>query len=198
VDSGQVNLSSKSRATWWRGGLLIVAVGAIFAAAFGRGCDNTSNEKMQTVKIGGKYFHLEVADNDDVRMKGLGQRDHIDPDGGMLFVFNQPHESAFVMRDCPIDIDIIYLDSYSKILKFYEMKAETPRTEAEKVLSPPYPDAPKAVWSNKAYEDRLKKYDSRFPMQFAIELKGGTIPGLNLKEGEKIDLPIEALKKRAK
>ena len=78
------------------------------------------------------------------------------------------------------------------------MKKEEPRTEEEKVLSPPYPNAPKELWSNAHYEDRLKKYDSRFPMQFAIELKGGTIPGLNIKEGEKIDLPVAALKKLAK
>lgn len=200
MDSGQVNLAGKSKGVWVRGALLVLVLAAIFAAAFGRGCEDTANGKMQTVKIGGKYFHLEVADTDEVRMKGMGGRTFVEPDGGMLFVFNQPHESAFVMRDCPIDIDIIYLDQYGKILAFYEMKAEPPRTEAEKVLAPPrgMPDAPKSMWGNEAYEGRLKKYSSRFAMQLAIELKGGTIPSLNLKEGEKIDLPLDALKKRAK
>ncbi len=168
--------------------MLLGVIGAIFAVAFFRGCDTANTGKVQVVKLSGKAFHLEVADTDEVRMKGLGQRDHIEPDGGMLFVFAQPHTSAFVMRDCPIDIDIIYLDQYGKIISMYEMKKEEPRR----------PDEGKIGEVNEAYERRLKKYDSRFPLQFAIEIKGGTLPSLNLKEGEKIDLPVEALKKRAK
>ncbi|MBX3378283.1 MAG: DUF192 domain-containing protein [Phycisphaeraceae bacterium] len=201
--TGQLNLSGSdsagsTRRTLLRACLILAVIGTIFGLAFARGCDDKHDAKVQVVKIGGKTFHLEIADTDAVRTKGLGGRDFIEPDGGMLFVFTQPRVSAFVMRDCPIPIDIIYLDQYGKILTWHQMTPEPPRTEEEKVLSPPYPGAPEHTWSNAAYENRLKQYPSRFPTQFVIELKGGTIPSLNLKEGDKIDLPLAALKSRAK
>lgn len=190
--TGQVNLAGKG-GLWWRGGILILAVAAIFAVAFSRGCDDntTSSGKVQTVKIGGKTFHLEVADTDEIRMKGLGQRDHIEPDGGMLFVFDKPHTTGFVMRDCPIDIDIIYLDQYGKVITSYQMKAEKPRNEADG-------EGKVGDFGNEKYESRLKQYPSRNPTQFVIEIKGGTLPSLNIKEGEKLELPLAALKSRAK
>lgn len=167
--------------------LLLAVVGAIFAVAFLRACDTAATGNIQRVKLNGKSFFLEVADTDAVRTKGLGQRSHIDDDGGMLFVFPTPKTSAFVMRDCYVDIDIIYLDQYGKITAMYEMKKEELRR----------PDEGQLGEYSKPYEDRLKKYDSRFPTQFVIELKGGTLPSLNLKDGDKIDLPLAALKSRA-
>jgi len=138
--------------------------------------------------ISGRTFKLELALTDVVRMKGLGQRDKIAEDGGMLFGFPDAETRAFVMRDCPVDIDIIYLDGAGRILSFYEMKAEAPRGPGEGKVGD----------VNAGYEARLKKYSSRFPTQFVVELKGGTIPSLGLKTGEAIKADWESLKKRAK
>ena len=192
--TAKVDLTSGGAASGkvvFRACAILAAIGAIFTLAFFRGCDERSDGKVQTVKLGGKAFHLEVADTDEVRIKGLGQRDHIEPDGGMLFVFTTPKVSAFVMRDCAIDIDIIYLDQYGKVITTYEMKKEPARGADGK-------DEGKVGDNNLAYENRLKKYDSRLPMQYVIEIKGGTLPSLNLKEGDKIDLPLAQLKSRAK
>lgn len=185
------SLNAAGGGMWWRGGLLVVAVAAVFGVAFApKGCEDSAGGKVQTVRIGDKTFHLEIADTDAVRMKGLGQRDHIDADGGMLFVFAQPHTTSFVMRDCPIPIDIIYLDQFGKVITSYQMQPLPPRGEGEG----------KPGETNPLYEERLGKtgYPSRLPTQFVIELKGGTIPSLNLKEGQKIDLPLAALKSRVK
>jgi len=160
----------------------------LLSSAFLAGCDEQTKANVQSVKLSGKWFHLELALDDTVRVKGLGQRDHIEEDGGMLFVFTQPRETAFVMRDCPIPIDIIYLDATGRIVAMHQMQPDPPRG----------PDEGKPGEIVEKYEKRLKQYPSRFPMQMAIELKGGTLPGLKLKEGEKIDLPITDLKKRAK
>ncbi len=152
------------------------------------GCDDQANANVQSVKIGGKWFHLELALDDNVRVKGLGQRDHIETDGGMLFVFPAARETSFVMRDCPIPIDVIYLDGSGRIVAMHQMQPDPPRGA----------DEGKPGEIVEKYEKRLKQYPSRFPTQLVIELKGGTLPGLNLKEGERIDLPIADLKKRAK
>jgi uncharacterized membrane protein (UPF0127 family) len=155
-----------------------------------RGCDEKANPDIQSVKLGGKWFHLEIVDDDRERLKGLGGRDHIDPTGGMLFVFPQAHESAFVMRDCPIDIDIIFLDPTGRVTAMHQMKKEEPRKADGS-------EGQVGDMTNLAYENRLAKYSSKYPMQFAIELKGGTLPTLKVKEGDKIELPLAELKKRA-
>jgi len=196
-----LNSGKKPGSALARGTAIAVVLGLVIVLPLAmtlRGCDDTANANVQSVKIGGHWFHLEVAVDDSVRMKGLGQRTHIEDDGGMLFVFNDqfprqyPQGTAFVMRDCPIDIDIIYLDAGARITAMYHMTAEPPRG----------PDEGKAgEFDNRKYEDRLKKYPSRFAIQGAIELKGGTLDGPlkgKLKPGDKIDLPMDALKKRAK
>lgn len=165
---------------------VIAALGAVFLAS---GCDERTNDKVQSVKIGGKWFHLELAVDDATRAKGLGQRQHIEPDGGMLFVFADSQPRAFVMRDCPIPIDIVYLDANGRIVAMHEMQPEPPRGPDE---------GQPGDFTNQKYETRLKQYPSRYPSQFVIELKGGTLPGLAIKEGERIDLPIADLKKRTR
>lgn len=104
----------------------------------------------------------------------------------------------FVMRDCPIPIDIIYVDAGGRITAMYNMKPEAPRGEGEKDLNP-------LNGTNSKYESRLRKYSSRFDSLIAIELKGGTLNidgsnpgGIELKVGQKLDLDMQALRKLAK
>jgi uncharacterized membrane protein (UPF0127 family) len=166
--------------------------------AYGTSCDHSAGANVQSVKIGGEWFHLEVAGDDATRMRGLGGRTEIDKDGGMLFLFSAPHRSAFVMRDCPIDIDIIYLSPEGRVLSMYAMKAEAPRKADGSEGKAGEFGGPQGAPANN-YEERLVKYDSRYPLQFAIELRGGRLKELKVpvKEGDKIDLPLEDLKKRA-
>ncbi len=116
--------------------------------------------RRETVEIRGRRFRLEIADDNEKRIKGLSGRTEIAEDGGMLFVFPRPQQAAFVMRDCLVDIDIIFLDTFGQVLSTYEMEVEDPRRPDE---------------SEAEYEERLKKYHSRGPAQFVIELRGGTL-----------------------
>lgn len=150
------------------------------------------------VKIAGQLFTLELAIEPQVQFKGLGDRTEIKPDGGMLFAFPKAEAKAFVMRDCPIPIDIIYLDAAGRVVATYKMTPEPPRSENEKKLSPPFANAPTWTWTNDAYENRLKKYPSLFASQFVIELKANSLDALKLKKGDKVDLDVDALKKLAK
>lgn len=149
------------------------------------GCDEKASGDVVSVKLGGKVFHLELAAEDAKRMKGLGGRTQIAPDGGMLFVFADHFVTVqnFVMRDCPIGIDIIFLDRSGRIVAMHKMKAEVPRKPDESEIE---------------YETRLVRYSSRFSAQFVIELAADTLDSLNLKEGEKVDLDVAWLRARAK
>jgi uncharacterized protein len=154
---------------------------------------------IEKVTISGKTFKLELANTDETRYKGLSGRASISADGGMLFVFpaRAVMSHGFVMRDCPVPIDIIYLDLAGRIVSMHKMVPEPPRTDAEKVLTPKA-DQPAFAADNKAYENRLRQYPSRFPSQFVIELAGNTLDTLNLKNGMKIELDLDRLKKAAK
>jgi hypothetical protein len=48
------------------------------------------------------------------------------------------------------------------------------------------------------YENRLKKYSSRFPSPFVIELAAGTIQKIGVKEGDQVVFDTAGLKRRAR
>lgn len=156
------------------------------------------------ITLGGRVFHLEQALTNEQRFHGLSGRTEIPADGGMIFVFKDSRRMEFVMRDCPADIDIIFVNRNSRITAMHHMAAGPRRTEAQRVMSEPYLGAPKWAWGNSDYESKLKKYSSRFDACVVIELKGGTLKlsdtdkgTLELKVNEDLKLDIEAMQKKA-
>lgn len=146
-------------------------------------CDDKAAANVAPVKINNTWFHLEIAANDAVRIKGLGDRDYIAPDGGMIFVFPVAHVMNFVMRDCLVPIDIAYLDAAGRVVAMHEMPIETPQREDETASE---------------YESRLPQYSSRFPAVFVVETAGGVMKDLGLKIGDKIDFDVRKLKRLAR
>ena len=136
-----------------------------------------------TVRVKDEAFQVEVALDESSRIKGLSGREKIEERGGMLFVFPRAFRQQFVMRDCPNPIDIAFLDGAGRVLAVHEMTPEEPRRADE---------------SAEAYENRLKRYDSRFPAQFALEVAGGTLRRIGLQVGDLIVLDAEGLKARAR
>lgn len=129
-------------------------------------------------------FFLEPALDNETRFKGLSGRTVIDDDGGMIFVFTSASVRRFVMRDCPIPIDIVYVDSGGRVIAAHAMTPEEPQREGE---------------SATAYEERLKRYSSRYACEVVIELQGGMIQRLGLEEGEVVKIHgIKDLKARSK
>lgn len=158
------------------------------------GCSNKpqggQDANVESVKINGEWFQLELALDGATRFKGLSGREHIEPDGGMLFVFRSASSLNFVMRDCSVDIDIIFLDPSGHITAMHHMPVESPRDPVTEPLD--------SRGVSRTYEERLTKYPSGFPAQFVIELAGGTLERLGLADGDPIKLDTEGLKARAK
>jgi len=126
------------------------------------------------VTVRGVVLTVEVARTADEQMRGLGGRTWIDPMGGMLFPFAAPHQTAFVMRDCPVAIDVAFLDEHGRVLSMHEMKPEPPRRSGE---------------SDDAYEARLHAYPSGLPAWFALETAGGRLRELGVEVGDRVELP---------
>ncbi len=136
-----------------------------------------TDDSHLAVTIKGETFNLELALDDPTRIQGLSDRAEIAEDGGMLFVFPDAKRRAFVMRRCLVPIDIAFLNTEGEVIWMHAMQIE------------PDPNAP---------DNRLKPYDSHYPTQFAIEFRDGTIRRLGLRQGDRIDLPLEDLKRRAR
>ncbi|GAB5495066.1 MAG: hypothetical protein Phyf2KO_01460 [Phycisphaerales bacterium] len=173
---------------------LIMLAGAVLIAfvILVPSCDNAAGgapEGLVRVDIPdneGKQhtFFLEPAINNDSRFKGLSGRTTIDDDGGMIFVFPNAAVRKFVMRDCPIPIDIVYIDTGGRVIAAHAMLPEDPQAEGE---------------SDSAYEERLKRYSSRFATPLVIELQGGMIEKLGIDESDVLKVyGLDDLEKRAK
>lgn len=123
--------------------------------------------------IAGEEFSLEIAADEAARENGLMDRDWIDNHGGMMFIWPAAESRSFWMKNCPIDIDLMFLDSNGRIVAVHAMVAEPAQRVGE---------------SDDDYSARLKLYPSRKPAQFAVELKAGSIKRLKLTVGQTVTL----------
>jgi hypothetical protein len=137
---------------------------------------------IEKVELAGETFKLEVAADDPARAKGLQGRKELAPHGGMLFIHPRPRVLSYWMVDCVIDIDVLFINAQGRVVAVHEMKAD-PQHSSE---------------SRPAYEYRLRRYRSRRPAQFAIEVPTGTIERLKLEVGDEIDLDLPRLKEMAR
>ncbi len=61
-------------------------------------------------------LEAEIADDPDSMAKGLGYRDSMDQDHGMLFVFQKEGRHGFWMKGMRFPLDIMWLDSNKTII----------------------------------------------------------------------------------
>ncbi|MBT4530166.1 MAG: DUF192 domain-containing protein [Phycisphaerae bacterium] len=135
------------------------------------------------VSIAGQQFNLEVVLDDVTRARGMMGRTSFTVDGGMLFIFPNAEVRSFWMKNCLIDIDLIFLDSRGTITALHEMSIEAPQENDE---------------SDWAYEQRMGHYFSYTPARFAIELEAGSIQKLHLRVNDHINLDLTYLKSLAR
>ena len=57
----------------------------------------------------GTYVYAEIADDAEERRVGLSEHVFLDPDRGILFLFDEPSRPAFWMKDMDFPIDIVWL-----------------------------------------------------------------------------------------
>lgn len=157
--------------------VLLVAAGAI--GQDDKEADAKKKIPKEEVVIGEETFKLEVAANEKSRAKGLMNREKIDEHGGMIFIYKRAQVRSFWMKNCLVDIDLLYLDGRGRIVSMHKLKKEPPRGENE---------------TARDYERRLKRYPSRRPAEFIIELKAGWIDRLKPKVGETIELDLPKLR----
>ena len=68
------------------------------------------------ILVGNKKYDVEVAENEEERMKGLQEVIEMDDDEGMLFIFPEPQHVDFWMKDTEIPLHIIFINSDLEVI----------------------------------------------------------------------------------
>lgn len=67
-----------------------------------------------------KTIDIEIADNNYERETGLMYRKSLEPNHGMLFIFEEEQYLAFYMKNTHITLDILYINSAMQIVDIYK------------------------------------------------------------------------------
>jgi len=61
-------------------------------------------------------FFVEMADDSSERSRGLMERESLDSDKGMLFIFDQESRHSFWMKNTLIPLDMIWINSNKEVV----------------------------------------------------------------------------------
>lgn len=134
---------------------------------------------MLPIEVKGETFLMELALDEPSRQRGLGGRRSLDRDRGMLFAHPKPEILGYWMKDCFIDLDIVYVDAMGRVTATHRMKKEPPRSPGESLVD---------------YHRRLPSYSSRRSAVLVLEFASGTLDRLDLRMGEQLDLDVTKLR----
>lgn len=153
--------------------LVIIVIGATYFA-FNQSASlnlfNFSTNKplsSQTkLKVGTNLVNIEIADTNDKRSKGLGGRDSLPADSGMLFIFDHSDRYKFWMKDMKIPLDFIWINSGSVV---------------DILPNVPFP-------SSSADVSSLPIYEPVAAVDQVLEVNAGFAASHGIKIGDKVEL----------
>lgn len=77
-----------------------------------------------TVEIGNRVYKCQVAKNEEDRRKGLQGIEHLPPDEGMLFVWDEEGTREMWMKDTKIPLDQIAINDNDEVVLVYTAQPE--------------------------------------------------------------------------
>jgi uncharacterized protein len=119
---------------------------------------------FETDKTSVRTNFLEVADTDAERRRGLMGRTSMEPDSGMVFVFDGEEDGAFWMKDTLIPLSIAFWSDDDRLVDILEMEP----CEA----------------------DPCPTYPARAPFTHALEMNAGWFDDHGIEIGDRVELTI--------
>ncbi|MCK5580452.1 MAG: DUF192 domain-containing protein [Candidatus Omnitrophica bacterium] len=86
----------------------------LFLSIFLLGC--TGSRPVTQVCFKGQCIEVELAQTQEERARGLQNREYLDTERGMLFLFSDSRKHSFWMKETLIPLDIIWLDYARRII----------------------------------------------------------------------------------
>lgn len=117
------------------------------------------------VIIRGTPFAAEIADTPALRTKGLGYRDQLAPNSGMLFVFPNGQASSFWMRGMRFPLDFVWIGADCRVAALTER------------VPHPEPGAPDAT---------LPLINPAAPAAYTFEINAGEIERFGIEIGDPV------------
>ncbi|HEX8010818.1 MAG TPA: DUF192 domain-containing protein [Casimicrobiaceae bacterium] len=119
-----------------RGRVAWLARFAVFGLAFFTAPASTA-AGLPTVELAikGQRLVAEVAATEATRTTGLMNRFSLQPDHGMLFVFEAPQPQAFWMKNTYVPLSIAFIGSDGRILNIEDMAPLTENTHPSRGLA---------------------------------------------------------------
>jgi uncharacterized protein len=136
----------------------VVAVTALVAIALLTACQA---DETVALTVGDHTFQVEIADTPELRERGLMFRTDLDPDGGMLFVFDDDRPRSFWMKNTMIPLSIAYISANGRILEIHDMEPQS-----------------------------LAPVRSRYPARYALEVNQGRFSEVGVAVGDTVDLSV--------
>lgn len=152
--------------------ILLITVAAVALVLLSTGTQLPSlpflPEKVTTgtVQINNTQIKVEIADTQGKRNKGLGDRESLGPDEGMLFIFPQTDKYSFWMKGLNFSLDFIWIRG-DKVIDILEN------------VQPPVAGQP---------DSALPIYQSKEAIDKVLEVSAGTVKRLNIKTGDTIKI----------
>lgn len=149
--------------------LVVITVGLVFFSPTGKSPAVNlpflpQSKVVKTLKINDHVFKVEIADTSQKRNKGLGGREKLASDEGMLFVFEKSDKYPFWMKGLKFPLDFIWI-------KDFKIAGTLPN------ILPPDP-------SQK--DQDLPVFSSPSEIDKVLEVNAGTVETLGIKVGDSI------------
>lgn len=92
---------------------------------------NNKESNLVDITIGDKKYKVEIADTLEKQEKGLMGRESLPKDQGMLFIYDEPQDLSYWMKNTLISLDIIFIDDDMEVVsvKQGQPMSEEPITE---------------------------------------------------------------------
>lgn len=85
----------------------------------------------KTIEVEGVKYKVSIASTPEQREQGLQEVDHLEPSEGMLFIYEEPTEVAFWMKDTLIPLDIIFIGEDDEVKEIHHGKPNDENTVFE-------------------------------------------------------------------
>ncbi|MXY46980.1 MAG: DUF192 domain-containing protein [Chloroflexi bacterium] len=115
--------------------------------------------------IGDARFSVLIADTPTLRSKGLGERDSLAEQTGMLFIFETGHASSFWMKGMRFPLDFVWIGEDCTVVDITENVQHAP------------PDIPSS---------QLEIYQSAVPAAYTFEINAGGVGDLDIEIGDDV------------